>query len=32
MTHLIFYLNALKETPDVRTLNRDAFQLESLAQ
>lgn len=32
MTHLIFYLNALKETDDVRTLNRAAFQLETLAE
>lgn len=31
MTHLIFYLSALKDAEDVRILNRDAFQLEKLA-
>lgn len=25
ITHLMFYLNALKEADDVRNLNRDAF-------
>ena len=31
MTHLIFYLSALKDAEDVRLLNKDAFQLEKLA-